>query len=274
MSGSVQITDKILAGAGAPLFLIAGPCVIETGDHLLWLAGQIKDICQQLDIPYIFKASFDKANRSSGTAFRGPGLKEGLKMLAAVKEQLDLPICTDIHEPWQAAEVAQVADIIQIPAFLCRQTDLIEAAAATGRTVNIKKGQFMAPEDMGNVAAKVTAGGNSKVLLTERGSSFGYHNLVVDMRALAIMRELGFPVVYDGTHSLQLPGGQGGATGGLRQYIPQLARAAAAAGIDGLFLEVHQDPDKSPSDASNIWPLDKLEWLLRQVLAVRKALSD
>ncbi len=273
MTAKMAITKDILCGEGAPLCLIAGPCVIESEEHLLWLAGEIKKICAELSMPYIFKASFTKANRSSGTAYRGPGLEAGLAMLAAVKEQHKLPICTDIHEPWQAEEVAKIADIIQIPAFLCRQTDLLEAAARTGKTVNIKKGQFMAPEDMGPAAAKVAAQGNNKILLTERGASFGYHNLVVDMRSFPIMKKLNYPVIYDGTHSLQLPGGLGGATGGLREYIPHLVRAAVAAGIDGLFLEVHEEPDRSPSDSSNIWPLDKLKALLEEALAIRKALK-
>lgn len=255
-------------GAKSKLFLIAGPCVVQSEDLGLEIASGIKDICLRLEVPYIFKASFDKANRSSAKACRGPGMEAGLKAIQRVRDELELPTITDIHLPSQAQRVAEVVDILQIPAFLCRQTDLLQAAAKTGRIVNIKKGQFMAPWDMEHAVKKVTSLGNEKVMITERGTSFGYNNLVSDMRSLPTMRKFGYPVVFDATHSLQLPGGKGGKTGGLREYIPHLARAAVATGVDGLFAEVHTDPQSSPSDAENMLRLDELEPLLEALLKI------
>jgi len=263
----VQISDNVVLG-GRDLVLIAGPCVIESPTHVVELGRAIAEIAKRVGMPYVFKASFDKANRTSGTSFRGPGMVEGLKALRGVKDALGVPVLTDIHEAAQAASVAEVADVLQIPAFLSRQTDLIVAASKTGRVVNIKKGQFLAPRDMKHAVAKVTGAGNSKVCLTERGFSFGYNNLVVDMRAFPMMRELGVPVIYDVTHSLQLPGGGDGVTGGLAEYIAPMARAGVAAGVDGVFLEVHEDPTKAKSDAQNALKLDLLEPLLRQLVAI------
>ncbi len=256
----------VTIGGGSPLVLIAGPCVIESASHPVSLAESLATIALRVGIPFIFKASYDKANRTSLASFRGPGLEEGLKTLAAVKRQVGVPILTDIHEPAHAAPVAEVADVLQIPAFLSRQTDLIVAAAATGRTINIKKGQFLAPEDMKHAIAKATESGASDLFVTERGVSFGYHNLVVDMRAFPIMRRLGWPVVYDATHSLQLPGAGDGVTAGQAEFIEPLASAAVAAGVDGIFLEVHEDPSRARSDAQNALALDRLEPLLRHLL--------
>ena len=244
------------------LVLIAGPCVIESPDHAVNLAGKIAEIARRLKMPYIFKASFDKANRTSITSFRGPGLDDGLRTLDLVKTTIGVPILTDIHDASQAAPVATVADVLQIPAFLSRQTDLIVAAAQTGRVVNVKKGQFLAPLDVKHAIRKVTDSGNARVFITERGFTFGYNNLVVDMRAFPMMRELGVPVVFDITHSLQLPGGGDGVTAGLAQYIEPLGSAGVGAGVDGVFLEVHEDPSKAKSDAQNALALDKLEALL------------
>jgi 2-dehydro-3-deoxyphosphooctonate aldolase (KDO 8-P synthase) len=258
----------ITIGAGSPFVLIAGPCVIESEQHAIDVAGRLADITRRTQVPFIFKASYDKANRTSGRSFRGPGLDEGLRVLAAVKSCYNVPILTDIHEPSQADAAAQVADVLQIPAFLCRQTDLLAAAAATGRIVNIKKGQFLAPDDMKHAAAKVVDAGNRRVLLTERGTSFGYHNLVVDMRAFPMMRAIGFPVVFDVTHSLQLPGGGDGVTAGQAEYIVPLASAGVAAGVDGVFLEVHEEPSRAKSDAQNALRLDALEPLLRRLIAI------
>ncbi|MBO6258139.1 MAG: 3-deoxy-8-phosphooctulonate synthase [Succinivibrio sp.] len=255
-------------GAGEKLTLLAGPCVLEGLERSLRIGQGVKEICRRLDINYVFKASFDKANRSSYASFRGPGLVEGLKILKTIKEELLVPVVTDIHECCQAEPVAEVADILQIPAFLCRQTDLLHAAAKTGRAVNVKKGQFLAPEDMSNVVNKLTKSGCDKILLTERGSSFGYHNLVVDMRSFPIMRSFGWPVVMDGTHSVQLPGGNGTTSSGNREYVPYLVRAAAAVGIDALFLEVHDNPPEALSDGPNMVYLDKLEELLTDVVAI------
>jgi 2-dehydro-3-deoxyphosphooctonate aldolase (KDO 8-P synthase) len=256
----VQIGD-VTMGGGPPV-LIAGPCVIESEAHAVGLAIAIRDIARRLEVPYIFKASYDKANRTSGGSFRGPGLEAGLRVLAAVRERAGVPVLTDIHEPAHAAPVAEVADVLQIPAFLSRQTDLLEAAARTGRAVNIKKGQFLAPGDVKHAIAKVTATGNENVFVTERGFSFGYNNLVVDMRAFPIMRALGYPVVYDVTHSLQLPGGGDGVTAGQAEFIAPLARAGVATGVDGVFLEVHENPREAKSDAQNALRLDLLEPLL------------
>jgi len=266
----------------APLTLIAGPCVIESRELVLAVAEQVKGICDRLGIRYIFKASFDKANRSSGSSFRGPGVAGGLEILAEVKQQLGLPVLTDIHESSQAAPVAEVVDVLQIPAFLCRQTDLLLAAAAavqgTDKVVNVKKGQFLAPWDMGQVVNKMAEVGlppsSGRLWLTERGSSFGYNTLVVDYRSLPQMQALGCPVIFDATHSVQQPGGRGSSSGGQREFVAPLARAAAAVGVNGLFMEVHPDPDKGLSDGPNMVPLHRLEALLSQVVAIRAAIGD
>ena len=254
---------------GPELFLIAGPCVIESEEHALGMARSIAAICRELGVPYIFKASYDKANRTSLASYRGPGLAEGLRILGKVREELRLPVLTDVHEATQASAAGEVVDVLQIPAFLCRQTDLLIAAAQTGRAVNIKKGQFVAPQDMRHAVAKVRESGNQRVSLTERGASFGYHNLVVDMRSLAIMREFA-PVIFDATHSVQLPS-QGTQSGGQPQFIPLLCRAAVAAGIDGLFMEVHDNPAVAKSDGANALPLANLKATLEQLLAIRRA---
>src|SRR5215471_7474629 len=258
----------ITIGDGSPFVLIAGPCVIESEAHATELAGLLSDIARRTRVPFIFKASFDKANRTSGRSFRGPGLDEGLRVLSSIKSKYNVPILTDIHEAAQAVPAALVADVLQIPAFLCRQTDLLVAAAKTGRIVNIKKGQFLAPDDMKHAAAKLVDAGNPRVLLTERGTSFGYHNLVVDMRAFPMLRALGLPVVFDVTHSLQLPGGGDGVTAGQAEYIVPLAAAGVGAGVDGVFLEVHDDPRRARSDAKNALSLDRLEPLLVRLLAI------
>jgi 2-dehydro-3-deoxyphosphooctonate aldolase (KDO 8-P synthase) len=263
----VQVGDLAIGG-GSPLALIAGPCVIESEAHARSVAATLVDVTRRLNVPFIFKASFDKANRTSGKSFRGPGLAEGLRVLAAIKASTGVAILTDIHEPAQAAAAADVADVLQIPAFLCRQTDLLVAAARTGRAVNIKKGQFLAPDDVRHAVAKVVDAGNPRVFVTERGVSFGYHNLVVDMRAFPMIRELGVPVVFDVTHSLQLPGGGDGVTAGQAQYIDTLASAGVGAGVDGVFLEVHEDPRLAKSDAQNALRLDALEPLLRKLTAI------
>lgn len=258
----------LTVGGDAPLLLIAGPCIIESEAHAIETALQVRDIAARAGVGYVFKASYDKANRTSAGSFRGPGLTEGVRVLARVREQVGVPILTDIHEPSHAAPVAEVADILQIPAFLSRQTDLLVAAARTGRVVNIKKGQFLAPADMRHPIEKVTGAGNTRILLTERGFSFGYNNLVVDMRAFPIMRTLGFPVVYDVTHSLQLPGGGDGVTAGQAEYIAPMASAGVAAGVDGVFLEVHQHPPAAKSDAQNALRLDLLEPLLHRLVKI------
>jgi 2-dehydro-3-deoxyphosphooctonate aldolase (KDO 8-P synthase) len=263
----VTIGDTAIGG-GRPLVLIAGPCVIESEAHAIELAGQLSAVTRRLGVPFIFKASYDKANRTSGASFRGPGLAEGLRVLAAIKSKYGVPILTDVHEPSQAGAAAEVADVLQIPAFLSRQTDLITAAARTGRVVNIKKGQFLAPDDVRHVVAKAVAAGNSRVIVTERGTSFGYHNLIVDMRAFPIIRGLGVPVVFDVTHSLQLPGGGDGVTAGLAEYIEPLGSAGVAAGVDGVFLEVHDNPSQARSDAQNALRLDRLEPLLVRLMAI------
>ena len=255
-------------GGGAPLVVIAGPCVIESRDHALATARALKAIAARVGVPLVFKASYDKANRTSLDSYRGPGLVEGLRVLEQVKVDTGLPLLTDVHEVEQTGPAGAVADVLQIPAFLSRQTDLLVAAAKSGRAVNIKKGQFLAPKDIRHAVAKVTAAGNSNVFVTERGSTFGYNNLVVDMRALPMMRELGLAVVFDVTHSLQLPGGGEGVTAGLAQYIGPLARAGVAAGVDGVFLEVHEDPVRARSDAQNALKLDLVEPLLRQLVQI------
>ena len=268
------ITDTLTIGPDLPLALIAGPCVIESEDFTLKMAAEIAKVCDRLQIPFIFKASFDKANRTSVISFRGQTMTEGLRILQRVKDEIGVPVLTDIHESSQAAEVAEVVDVLQIPAFLCRQTDLLLAAAATGRAINVKKGQFLAPWDMKNVVKKLEAGGAKNILLTERGTSFGYNTLVVDFRSLPQMRELGYPVVFDATHSVQMPGGQGDKSGGQRQFVPYLARAAAAVGIDALFIEVHENPEIALSDGPNMIPLAQLESLLKQVIGIRQSLHD
>lgn len=268
-----QITETLSIGDGYPLALIGGPCVIESEDFTLKMAEKIAQVCDRLGISFIFKASFDKANRTSIQSFRGQSMEEGLKVLQRVKQEVGVPVLTDIHESYQAAPVAEVVDILQIPAFLCRQTDLLLAAAATGKVVNVKKGQFLGPWDMKNVVRKLEAGGTNRILLTERGTSFGYNTLVVDFRSLPQMRELGYPVVFDATHSVQMPGGQGDKSGGQRQFVPYLARAAAAIGIDALFMEIHENPDEALSDGPNMIPLAQLETVLKQILSIRNGLE-
>jgi len=250
------------AGLDSPFFLIAGTCVIESEQMTIDTAGRLQEICTGLDIPFIYKSSFDKANRSSGTSFRGPGIDQGLCILAQVKSQLGLPVLTDVHEDTDIQQVADVVDVLQTPAFLCRQTNFIKRVAGAGKPVNIKKGQFLSPWEMKNVTEKAKATGNTDIMVCERGASFGYNNLVSDMRSLAVMRETGCPVVFDATHSVQLPGGQGTSSGGQREFIPVLARAAVAVGISGLFMETHPDPDKALSDGPNAWPLGQIESLL------------
>ena len=271
---SVQITDRVGAGPGHPLLVLAGPCVVEKRDFMLRVAETVRDICDRHGVGLVFKSSYDKANRSSGNTARGPGMDEGLATLAAVKESFGVPVVTDIHEIRQAAPAAEVADVLQIPAFLSRQTDLLVAAAETGRTVNVKKGQFLSPPEMGNVVAKLEGAGSDRILLTERGTTFGYNNLIVDFRGLPQLAAFGYPVVFDATHSVQLPGGLGGASGGQREYVAHLARAAAAVGIDGLFVEVHPDPDAAPSDGPNQVTPEAFDRLLTEVLAVREALGE
>jgi 2-dehydro-3-deoxyphosphooctonate aldolase (KDO 8-P synthase) len=257
-------------GGIAPLFVIAGPCVIESETHAMMMARALAEVCARFGMPLIFKASFDKANRSSLESFRGPGLAEGLQILGKIKAATGLPVLTDIHEPAQAAPVAEVCDVLQIPAFLCRQTDLLVAAGESGAAVNIKKGQFLSPQEMSNAVEKVESTGNRKIILTERGSSFGYQNLVVDMRSFGIMSKLGYPVVFDVTHSVQIPGGAGKSSGGQPEFIEPLARAAVAAGVDGVFMEVHDDPARALSDGTNALPLANFEPLLKKL----KRLAD
>lgn len=259
---------NVEVGNNSPLFLIAGPCVVESEALVLDVAAQMKEITDALNIPYIFKASFDKANRSSHTSFRGPGLEKGLRALEKVKKEVGVPVITDVHEDTPIDEVATVVDVLQTPAFLCRQTNFIQRVMAAGLPVNIKKGQFLAPWDMVHVVNKAKASGNHQVMVCERGASFGYNNLVSDMRSLAVMRETGCPVVFDATHSVQLPGGQGSASGGQREFVPVLARAAVAAGIAGIFMETHPDPDAALSDGPNSWPLAKMRPLLEQLIEI------
>ena len=270
----INITETISFG-GKGLPLIAGPCVIENRDHSLRMAAAIKKITDRLSLPFIFKSSYDKANRTSVSSFRGPGIDEGLQILADVKSELGVPIITDIHLPEQAIAIAEVANIIQIPAFLCRQTDLLIAASSTGKPVNIKKGQFLSPWKVKNIVEKIESKGNNRILITERGNTFGFDNLVVDMRSIPIMQEeTGYPVIFDGTHSAQLPGNIGDSTGGLRKYIPKTVSAAVAAGCNGLFIEVHNDVENAKSDAATQWPLDQLEELLIQVKRIREAMTN
>jgi 2-dehydro-3-deoxyphosphooctonate aldolase (KDO 8-P synthase) len=265
--------DKIVCGPGRPLMWILGPCVIESHDLTLRIADALRSLADRLRLPVIFKASFDKANRSSGKSFRGPGLEEGLRTLETVKQRTGLPLTTDVHECHQAVAAAEVVDLLQIPAFLARQTDLVQVAGRTGRAVNVKKGQFMAPWDMRNVVAKMAEVGNSRLLLTERGASFGYNTLVNDMRSIPLMQELGCPVIFDATHSVQMPGGGGDRSSGDRRMVPYLARAAVAVGCDGLFLETHPRPDEALSDGPNMVPLDDLPALIESCLRIRQALD-
>jgi 2-dehydro-3-deoxyphosphooctonate aldolase (KDO 8-P synthase) len=273
MSPPPQTPDPIVEVGGVrfgnslPLALIAGPCAMESRSHALEVAAALKEICARIGLGLVFKTSFDKANRTSVAGGRGVGLAEALPVFAEIREKLGLPVLTDVHEPGQCAPVAEVVDVLQIPAFLCRQTDLLLAAAATGRVVNVKKGQFLAPWDMKNVVAKLTGAGNTRVLVTERGASFGYNTLVTDMRALPILAATGAPVVFDATHSVQQPGGQGTSSGGQREFVPVLARAAVAVGVAGIFIETHPDPDRAPSDGPNMMPLAAMEGLLRDLLA-------
>jgi 2-dehydro-3-deoxyphosphooctonate aldolase (KDO 8-P synthase) len=262
------LIGNVKIGGNRPLVLIAGPCAMESEILTLRCAERLMTLCNGLTTPLVFKASYDKANRTSGTSFRGPGLREGLRILAKVKESLGLPVLTDVHSVEEIAPVAEVADVLQIPAFLCRQTDLIEAAARSGRVVNIKKGQFLAPWDMENVVEKAHSAGSSRIILTERGASFGYNNLVSDMRSLPIMRRIGYPVVFDATHSVQLPGGLGGSSGGQREFVEYLSRAAVATGVDGIFLEVHEEPEKALCDGPNSIRLDDLPALLKKLKAI------
>ena len=259
---------KVRFGAGAPLFLIAGPCVIESEGHALMMAEKLGAVAGEIGVPYIFKASYDKANRSSVSSYRGPGLKNGLKILAKIKKKTGLAVLTDVHQASEVEAAAEVCDILQIPAFLSRQTDLLVAAGKSGRVVNIKKGQFLSPAEMGNAAEKVASTGNEKIILTERGNSFGYQNLVVDMRSFPIMRKFGYPVVFDVTHSVQLPGGEGKSSGGQPEFIEPLARAGVAAGVDGIFLEVHDNPAKALSDGSNALPLGQFRALMEKIVAL------
>ena len=267
---SIVSTSTVSFGNALPISLIAGPCQMESRDHAFMMAGRLKEICGCLGIGLIYKSSFDKANRTSLNGRRGMGLEKSLAVFADIRNELGLPVLTDVHENGQCAEVASVVDVLQIPAFLCRQTDLLIAAAQTGRIVNVKKGQFLAPWDMKNVLSKVVESGNPNVLLTERGASFGYNTLVSDMRALPIMEEMGAPVIFDATHSVQQPGGQGASSGGDRRMVPVLARAAVAVGVAGVFIETHEDPDNAPSDGPNMVPLDRLEGLLRTLMALDK----
>jgi len=260
-------------GLNQPLFLIAGPCVIESEALALETAGQLKEITGALGVPFIYKSSFDKANRSSASSFRGPGMEQGLKILERVKREIGVPVLTDVHEDTPLEEVASVVDVLQTPAFLCRQTNFIQNVARQGVPVNIKKGQFLAPWDMGNVVDKARAVGNDQIMVCERGYTFGYNNLVSDMRGLAVMRETGCPVVFDATHSVQLPGGQGACSGGQREHVPVLARAAVAAGVAGLFMETHPQPDKALSDGPNAWPLGKMQALLETLVSLDQAVK-
>jgi 2-dehydro-3-deoxyphosphooctonate aldolase (KDO 8-P synthase) len=265
--------DGLVLGQGHPLVLIAGPCVVENEALCLRVAERLQIITSSLDIPYVFKSSYDKANRTSGASFRGLGMEEGLRILEKVREEIGVPVLSDVHSIEDVHAASEVLDVLQIPAFLCRQTDLVIAAARTGKVVNVKKGQFLAPWDMKHVVDKAVSTGNHRLLLTERGSCFGYNNLVTDFRSLPIMRQWGYPVIFDATHSVQLPGGAGHASSGQREFVAPLARAAVAVGCDGLFMEVHPDPDRAPSDGPNMVPLDQVEGLLRELLRIREAVA-
>lgn len=267
---SVDIAGRFKIGPGQPLLLIAGPCVIESEDVARNVAEEMKAIAARLEIPFVFKSSFDKANRTSLDSFRGPGLRKGLDILGRIRDELDIPVTSDVHDVSQMEYVADVLDILQIPAFLCRQTDLLVAAARTGRAVSLKKGQFLSPWDMRYAAEKIRNSGGQRLLLMERGTMMGYNNLVVDMRSFPVMSSFGYPVIYDVTHSVQLPGGAGGSSGGQREFIPPLARAAVAAGIDGIFMEVHPEPDKALCDGPNSMPLDQVEPLLKKLVMIHK----
>ena len=269
-----KVGNTVTVGSGKPLTLIAGPCVIESRDLVFEVAEAVNAVCKKLGVQYIFKASFDKANRTSASTFRGPGVTAGLAVLQEVKDKLGLPVLTDIHESSHVEQVAEVVDVLQIPAFLCRQTDLLMAAAATGKAINVKKGQFLSPQEMSQVAQKLRTAGVENLLLTERGNSFGYNTLVVDFRSLPQLQSFGCPVIFDATHSVQQPGGQGGTSGGQREYVAPLARAAVAVGVDGLFMEIHPNPDKALSDGPNMLPLHRLEPLLKQLLAIRAPLIE
>ena len=272
MSNLIQ-TGKIAIGRGAPLTLVSGPCVIEDYESARQIAATVKEITDKLGLSFVFKASYDKANRTSLTAYRGPGLTDGLKILAEIKKEFDIPILSDVHRISEVETAARVLDIIQIPAFLCRQTDVIVAVSRTGKVVNIKKGQFLAPWDMVNVVEKINSTGNRKILITERGTMFGYNNLVVDFRGFMIMRRTGYPIIFDATHSVQLPGGAGTSSGGQRDYAPMLARAAVAAGVDGVFMEVHADPDRALCDGPNSLRLDTLYGLLSQLQSIHGTIN-
>lgn len=273
MTTEININGTLIGGSN-PLVLIAGPCVIESEAAAMRAAERLMTICNALSIPLVYKSSYDKANRTSVSSFRGPGLKEGLRILHKVKESLGIPVLSDIHSIEQVSPAAEVLDVLQIPAFLCRQTDLVIAAAKAGRVVNIKKGQFLAPWDMKNVFGKAIAAGNENIILTERGASFGYNNLVVDMRSLPVMRSFGYPVVFDATHSVQLPGGQGESSGGQREFVEYLSRAAVAAGIDGIFMEVHENPDSAPCDGPNSIPLNDMPQLLKTLMTIDSAVRS
>lgn len=260
--------DRVAMGPGAPLFLIAGPCVIESESHAMMMAERLSGIARELKVPYIYKASYDKANRSSSDSYRGPGMKEGLRILRAIKKKFKVPILTDVHEPSQVEQAAEVCDVLQVPAFLCRQTDLLVAVGKSGRAVNLKKGQFLSPWEMANAAEKIASTGNRKIILTERGVSFGYQNLIVDMRSFPILRKLGYPVVFDVTHSVQLPGGEGKSSGGQPEFIEPLARAGVAAGVDGIFFEVHDNPAKALSDGANALPLANFRDIVERVMKI------
>lgn len=271
---AVRINEQIEVGPGRPFLLLAGPCVLESEGLAREVAAELALICRRLGISYVFKSSFDKANRTALNSFRGPGLEQGLRTLARIKEKEGVAVVSDVHETAQVAAAAEVLDIIQIPAFLCRQTDLLVAAAQSKRAISLKKGQFMSPWDMEYAVAKIKESGNSSLMLLERGVSFGYNNLVVDMRSFPVLRGLGCPVIYDATHSVQLPGGAGGSSGGQREFIPTLSRAAVAAGLDGIFMEVHPEPDKALCDGPNSMPLNKVEALLKQLLAIHEAAGN
>jgi 2-dehydro-3-deoxyphosphooctonate aldolase (KDO 8-P synthase) len=273
-SKEITISENVKIGGSQPLFLVGGPCVIESADHALFLATQIKTICDNLGVKYIFKASYDKANRSSLASYRGPGYPEGLQVLDNIKKTLNIPILSDVHETFQVEKAAQILDILQIPAFLCRQTDLLVEVARTGKPVNIKKGQFLAPYDMKNVVEKILMQGNNDIILTERGTSFGYNNLVFDVRSIPIMKKLGFPVVIDASHSVQKPGGKGDYSGGDAEFIPYIAAAGIAAGADGIFLEIHDNPPKALSDGLNSFILNYLDGFLRTLMRVKMAVKD
>lgn len=262
----VKVTDQVIFGDNQPISFIAGPCVIESKEHVLMMATEIKKICEAKGVGLVFKASFDKANRSSHQSFRGPGLKDGLRILKEVKKETGLPILTDVHRENEIEEAASIVDVLQVPAFLCRQTDFVQAVAKAAKVINVKKGQFVSPWEVKNIAQKIKDVGNENIIFTERGFSFGYQNLVSDMRSLPIMRQSGYPVVFDATHSVQLPGGGGDRSSGQREYVFHLARAAVATGCDGVFLEVHNDPDRAPSDGPNMLPLDQLEDFIDQLL--------